>query len=182
MSGRYSYVGKHPGRTKRSRVLYSLYCVRQRAHSTGGRERPAASGRHSTTRRCATRSSSSCTEAASTLLAQAILWKPTVYLGGVGGLAIQYPERERLHSSREAKTGLLFGQIKVPSLTQVGVQLHELQVLLLLRSLPRAAILLLAHSSFSYECRAPVGIPVLRKMLSSLNAFEISNIQKQETE
>jgi hypothetical protein len=101
--------------------------------------------RHSTTRRCATRSSSSCTEAASTLLAQAILWKPNVYLGRVGGLAIQYPERERLHSSREAKTGLLFGQIKVPSLPQAEVQLHELQVLLLLRSLPRAAILLLAH-------------------------------------
>jgi hypothetical protein len=101
--------------------------------------------RHSTTRLCATRSSSSCTEAASTLLAHAKLWKPNVYLGGVGGLAIQYPERERLHSSREAKTGLLFGQIKVPSLPQVEVQLHGLQVLLRLPSLPRAAILPLAH-------------------------------------
>jgi hypothetical protein len=63
----------------------------------------------------------------------------------LGDWLIQYPERERLHSSRGAKTGLLFGPIKVPSLGQVEVQLHELQVLLLLPSLPRAAILLLAH-------------------------------------
>ena len=63
----------------------------------------------------------------------------------LGDWLIQYPERERLRSSRGAKTGLLFGQIKVPSLGQVEVRLHELQVLLLLPSLPRAAILLLAH-------------------------------------
>jgi hypothetical protein len=58
---------------------------------------------------------------------------------------VQYPERERLHSSRGAKTGLLFVQIKVPSLRQVEVLLHALQVLLLLPSPPRAAILLLVH-------------------------------------
>jgi hypothetical protein len=145
MSGRYSYVGNHPGRTKRSRVLYSLYCVRQRAPSTGGRERPAASGvgikrpdaarhgvhhrarrrplRFSRRRYCGSRTS---------------IW--AVF----GDWLIQYRERER-HSSRGAKAGLLFGQIQVPSLRQVEVQLHELQVLLLLPSLPRAAILLVVH-------------------------------------
>ena len=79
-------AGKHRGRAKRSTVSYSLYRVRgSHAHSTGGRERPAAPGVGIQRPDAgATRSSSSCTEAASTLLAQAMLWKPNAYLGGVG--------------------------------------------------------------------------------------------------
>src|SRR5450759_3308446 len=67
------------------RLVLFILRSRQRAHSTSGRERPAASGVGIQRPDAgATRSSSSCTEAASTLLAQAILWKPNVYLGGVG--------------------------------------------------------------------------------------------------
>jgi hypothetical protein len=146
MSGRYSYVGKHRGHTKRC-VLYSLYYVRGsgRILPVAGNDRlllesafndPMLSRhgvRHRARRRplrfsrrryCGSRTS---------------IWAVS------GDWLIQYPERERLHSSRGAKTGFLFGQIKVPSLHQAGVQLHELQVLRLLPSLPHAAILLLAH-------------------------------------
>jgi hypothetical protein len=126
MSGRYSYVGKHRGRTKRC-VLYSLYYVRG-----SGRILPVAGN--------------------DPLLLESAFNDPMLARHGVRHRARRRPlrfSRRRYCGSRTSIWAVLgdwlFGQIKVPSLPQVEVQLHELQVLLLLPSLPRAAILLLAH-------------------------------------